>query len=88
MPEVSAELRERFRSHAEDPGHVEAVIVTLEPGADAGRLEREGMQVDRRIKSLPIVSGRLDASTLEALSRLDGIERIELDAEGMHTLGN
>jgi hypothetical protein len=86
MPEVSAALQERFRAHAGDPGHQEAVIITLRPEADAAQLERAGVRIERRMRSRPIVTGRLDAAALRALEGLDGVERIELEDRGMRAL--
>lgn len=81
MADISADLKDRFAAHAAEPDHVEPVVVTLAPDADAGALEAAGMQVDRRIKSLPIVAGRIDAATLERIDRLPGVVRIEPDGE-------
>lgn len=81
MAEVTAELRERFAAHAANPGHVEAVIVTLAADAEAAALEAAGMVVERRILSMPIVAGKIDAATLAQLERLPGVLRIEPDGE-------
>jgi hypothetical protein len=39
------------------------------------------MTVERRILSLPIVAGQIDAATLERIGRLPGVVRIEPDSE-------
>lgn len=85
MAEIAAELRERLDAEVADPDHVEAVIVTLAADADAGALEAAGMIVERRILSMPIIAGRIDAATLARLEHLPGVLRIEPDGE-MHTL--
>lgn len=87
MTEISKELTDRFRQHAGVPTHVEAVVVTLRPGAPPAQLERAGMQVEHTIRARPIAAGKVDARTLEALSRLDGVVRIELDS-AMRALGD
>lgn len=81
MADVSAELRDRFAAHAAEPDHVEPVVVTLAPDADASALEDAGMTVERRILSLPIVAGRIDAATLARIEALPGVARIEPDGE-------
>jgi hypothetical protein len=81
MADISAELKDRFAAHAAEPDHVEPVVVTLAPDADASALEAAGMTVERRILSLPIVAGQIDAATLERIGRLPGVVRIEPDSE-------
>jgi hypothetical protein len=81
MPEVSSALRERFRAHADDPAHREAVIITLRSREDAGQLARAGVAVERIMRGVPIVSCRLDAAALGTLEGMDGVVRIELDGE-------
>jgi hypothetical protein len=81
MADVTAELRERFEAHAANPDHVEAVIVTLAADAEAAALEAAGMVVERRILSMPIVAGTIDAEALALIERLPGVVRIEPDGE-------
>ena len=87
MPEISKQLRERFRAHSDNLDHLEAVIVTLQPDADVGPLERTGMLIERTMRNLPIVTGEIDSTTLSALSLLDSVVRIELDST-MRALGD
>ena len=87
MPEISNQLQERFRAHSDVLDHLEAVIVTLQPDADVGQLERTGMLVERTMRNLPIVTGEINSTTLSALSLLDSVVRIELDST-MQALGD
>jgi len=81
MPKISETLRARFREHADEPSHLEAVIVTLAPEGDAGALEAAGMQIEHRMRGQPIVTGRMTATTLDTLSTVKGIVRIEPEGE-------
>lgn len=81
MPEISSELHERFRAHAHDASHTESVVVTLRPGVNATVLDDVGMEIDHTMRNQPIVSGRIDAATLRAMTTLEGVVRVEPDNE-------
>jgi hypothetical protein len=85
MAEIKNELRASFLAHTNDPGHLEPVIVTLRPGVDTSRLEIAGMLIENRIRSRPIVSGRINAAAFKTLSQSADVVRIEADSE-MHVL--
>jgi hypothetical protein len=87
MPEISKQLQECFHAESDDPNHVEAVIVTLAPDADVAQLKHTGMHIERTMRNLPIVTGKIDAAALHALSLLDGVVRVELDST-MRALGD
>jgi len=86
MADIDQALKHRFSAHADDPDHREAVIVTLAAGGDARALERAGMRVEHAMSARPIVSGSIDARTLEALAAMDDVVRVELDSS-MRALG-
>lgn len=86
MEIVDEELKGRFRAYVNDSAHLESVIITLQPNVDLGDLERAGMIIERTMSNHPIVAGKIDSSTLQALSSLDGVLRIELDST-MRALG-
>lgn len=85
MAEVSAELRASFVAHANDPEHLEPVIVTLRPGTDTTLLEIPGMLIENRLRNRPIVAGKMNAEAFALLSQSDNVVRIEPDSE-MHAL--
>jgi hypothetical protein len=87
MPEISKQLQERFRAESNNPDHVEAVIVTLAADADVAQLKHTGMLIEKTMRNLPIVTGKIDAAALSALSLLGSVVRIELDST-MRALGD
>lgn len=76
---IAPPLRDAFETHRSAPDHVERVIVTLAKGADPAVLQAEGVSIVSRMENLPIVIATIDAKGLEALSKAEGIERVEPD---------
>lgn len=85
MAEISEELRRRFDTPADKPGHREAVVVTLHADANTDALRRAGLEIVYAMRNRPIVTGTVDAAGLAALAELETVARIEPDGE-MHAL--
>lgn len=79
--EVSATLIERFRQHAGDPEHREAVIVTLGPNGHLDDLVEKGLAVSMSARGGTIVAGTVDAAQCDAVAAVPSVIRIEPDGE-------
>lgn len=81
--EVSAALERRLEDAPAD--HEEAVLITLEEGADPEDLRSAGVQTSFATRGGTIVAGRMTADALSRARELDGVLRIEPDDQ-MHAL--
>ena len=68
--------REAERSQEEIP-----VIVTIKPGSDLSKLEREGLRISRKFEVLNAVSGLIAPRDARRIAKLSQVEKIEYDSE-------
>lgn len=77
---ISPELVEQINAAKdEDPKQELPVIITLKPGTDPSNFKMESVKIQRIIKSISVISGKIAASEIETLSNLDQVELIEYD---------
>ena len=76
MSKINEALREHFRTRA---NHLEPVIVILRAGARLEPLQQAGMRIKTVMRKQPIVTGEVDAATLDKLSLLDEVVRVDPD---------
>ena len=81
MSDAVQDLHDRFERHDADGTHRENVIVTVEPETDLSRLESAGMEITNAMLSDTIISGHVNFASFKAISKLNGVVRIELDGE-------
>jgi hypothetical protein len=82
---VSPDVMARFESHAEDPDHREAVLVTSDRPLERQTLIDAGLDVSFVSGEGTIAAGTVDRAALERLTQLSGVARVEAEGE-MHAL--
>jgi hypothetical protein len=84
---LSSELRKRLEAlkRSAPDGRLN-VIVTLAPGTKAEGFSAAGLSIDQRIANPPLVMGTATPDAVLDVARVDGVELIEVDDGGVHTL--
>lgn len=84
---LSSELRTRLEGLKHSaPGARLNVIVTLAAGMTAEGFTAAGLSIGQRIANPPLVMGTATPAAALALARVAGVELIEVDDGGVHTL--
>jgi len=87
MDKVSEDLCAEFDKRKDDSSYEEQVVITLKKDAPRPDFSASGITLVSEMKNAPIVVARVNGAGLNALSKLDGVERIERDGE-MRALDN
>lgn len=82
--EVSSSLERQLEDAPSD--HREAVLITLDEGADPDALREAGVETTFVARGGTIVAGRMNADALGRARQLGGVLKIERDDQ-MHALG-
>lgn len=90
---MSTKVNDELFRHLEEAEKVEPqreipVIVTFTKGTDLAALEQKGLKIQRTFENISGVSGTLTAAAIKEVARLDQVERIEFDGEGVWPLEN